>query len=232
MNIKRLLISIALIILSITLVFCSAPKAVPTEEDVISGGSWYSEDNSACFVFESDSDNVVLYSINSGSNTYNFGNFIIGKYSIEECTVTFGEDVKYYVLDGDVMTIGDEKFILNTQSAPTLNTAPMESAPEMHISTPVSLVPANPVLNEKIYLKFTPENNGRFLFDFAISDVPERKSDVTHIWILNSEFNEVIQGNDNVEVFLEKSATYYIIATISAVSSDTGTNTLTVLEIS
>ena len=236
MKIKHVLISFFLIILSASLVFCSTPENVPTEKDVITSGYWYSEDKSACFKFESGSRKVKLYSLNSGSYTYNFGNVIEGKYSIDECTVTFGEDIKYYVLDGTVMTLGNEKFMLDTENVPTLNTAPMESAPDIPLETPMSLIPSNPGINEKIYLKFTPEKNGKYLFDFAVSDQNTKQrsaseSNATYIWILDPDFKEVIQGSDDINVFLNKSKTYYIIATVSTVSSETGTNTLTVTNI-
>lgn len=230
---KHVLISFILIILSVSLVCCKAPENIPTEHDVISGGYWYNEDRSACLEFDASSDNVKLYSLNSGSYSYNFGNVINGVYSLEKCTVTFGDDVKYYVLDGNVMTLGDEKFLLDTQTEPTLNVAPMQSATELSLDIPISLIPLNPGINEKIYLKFTPEKDGKYLFDFAVSDEAVKQRSVnepsaTYIWILDNEFRLVTEGNDDVNVFLGRSKTYYVIATVSAVSSDTGTNTLTV----
>ena len=233
LKIKHVLISFLLIILSLSLVFCSAPEKLPTEQDILTSGYWYNEDKSACFKFEGTSKRVKLYSLNSGSYTYNFGNVLEGSYSLDECTVTFGEDIKYYVLDGYTMTLGDEKLTLDTENVPTLNKTPMESATELALGTPMTLIPSNPGINEKIYLKFTPENDGKYLFDFEVSDTASKQrsigdSGTTYIWILNSDFIEVASGVDDLSVSLSSKKTYYVIATVSAVSSDTGTNTLTV----
>ena len=238
--IKRVLISFILIILSFSMVFCISQNNVvnvPSEKDIISGGYWYNEDRSKCFKFDSESSKVSLYSLNSGSYTYNFGNVMEGSFSLEKCTMTFGENTKYYVLDGSIITIDEEKFTLDPTNAPTLNTAPMESASDLALETPITLVAQNPEINEKIYLKFTPESNGRYLFDFAISDADAsgaRSADTstTHIWILNREFNLVAQSNDELIVFLSKAQPSYVIVTVSAVSSETGTNTLTVTNVS
>ena len=233
LKIKHVLISFLIIILSMSLVFCSAPEQVPTESDVLTSGYWYNEDKSACFKFEGKSSKVKLYSLNSGSYTYNFGNVIDGSYSLDECTITFGEDTKYYVLDGIIMTLGEEKLTLDTVNIPTLNTTPMESAPEISVDTPISLIPSNPGINEKIYLKFTPKGSDEYQFDFAVSESVSKKKSAseaatTYIWILNSDFVEVASGVDDLTVSLEEGKTYYVIATVSAVSSETGTNTLTV----
>jgi len=233
LKIKKVLFSLILIIVSLSLLACHTPEEIPTEEDLMAGGYWYNEDRSTCFKFHEKSDTVTLYSLNSGSNTYNFGNTIDGVYSVEECTLTFGESVKYYVRDGSTLTIDEEKFTLDIQNVPTLNTTPMESAPVLTLGTPMTLIPSNPGINEKIYLKFTPEGSDEFLFDFAISEPAAKQrsmgeTDTTYIWILNSDFVEIASGVDDITVSLKEGKTYYVIATVSAVSSETGTNTLTV----
>ena len=233
LKIKQALISLLLIILSLSLLACQTPENVPTEEDLITGGYWYNEDRSTCFKFDENSNKVLLYSLNSGSYTYNFGNVIEGVYSLEECTLTFGENVKYYVRDGAAMSVGEEKFTMDKENVPTLNVSPMQSATEIVLESPHSLVPANPSLNEKMYFKFTPENDGRYSFDFAISDAESKQrstseSSTTYLWILNEDYQIVTEGIDDITVFLNRSKTYYVIVTVSAVSSETGTNTLTV----
>ena len=233
MKTKNVLISLLLIILSLSLLACQSPENVPTEEDLITGGYWYNEDRSTCFKFHDDSDKVTLYSLNSGSYTYNFGNMIEGVYSLEECTLTFGENVKYYVRDGDAMNVGEEKFTLDKENIPTLNTSPMQSATELTLDSPASLVALNPSINEKMYFKFTPSKSGRYLFDFALSEEGAKQksttaSSATYLWVLNDEYLLVTEGVDDITVFLNHNKTYYVIATVSAVSSETGTNTLTV----
>jgi hypothetical protein len=215
----------------LVLASCSAAKNAPTERDVLTGGYWYNEDKTVCFVFDSKSSKVSLYSINAGAYTYNFGNVLEGKYSIDERTITVLEEVRHYVLDGNTITIGEDVLHLSS-TAPTLNTVPMTQGVEMLVDTGVELMPANPGINEKSYLRFTPDKSGEYVFDFALSTDSLRSASIegnaTYIWILDKDFKVIAEGDDLVKVEMKKASQYYVVAEITVVSSVTGTNTLTV----
>ena len=97
---------------------CSASEKVPTEKDVLTSGCWYNEDKSVCFAFDKESSKLTIYSLNAGAYTYNFGNVLEGKYSIDERTITVLEEVRHYVLDGNTITIGRTRIVFWASSEP------------------------------------------------------------------------------------------------------------------
>ena len=238
MKAKKFSVSLVCFMLAVVLLFCvfacrEAPKP-PTEREILASGYWYNENKSVCFVFDAATNEVTLYSLNAGTYTYNFGNMIIGSFSDEECTVTFGDDVKYYVLDSNVMTLGEEDLTLDTVNKPVLNTEPMTSAVDITEEAPVAITASGVGLNQKTYFKFTPENSNKYVFSFLVTDQHQRSSvrtdngNATYLWILDESFKEIASGSNNVTVDLQKNKTYYVITTVSAVSSETMINMLTV----